>query len=141
MQQLGVDNPGVLTYLPDQFPPNTLAVNEARPEDESSEPRRAFSVAEVRADILQMATERAGELGADMVATSSASFGDSRGWQCLLMPATELPSELADELRTASSVQRKYNQGYSWVALSTHHCRKIMWCQGRLLKEEAPLTW
>ena len=42
LKQLGVENPGVLTYLPQEFPPSTLAVNEALPGDETIDPSHTF---------------------------------------------------------------------------------------------------
>ena len=46
LKQLHIDNPGVLSYVPDQLLADADLVNEARPEDELAEPERAFSPCE-----------------------------------------------------------------------------------------------
>ena len=43
LQQLKVENPGILTYMPDELLASHGIINEARPEDELAEPPAAFS--------------------------------------------------------------------------------------------------
>ena len=45
LQQLKVENPGILTYLPDELLATHGIINEARPEDEVAEPPAAFEPA------------------------------------------------------------------------------------------------
>ena len=46
LKQLNIENPGVLTYLPDELLAAHHITNEARPEDEMAEPPAAFEPAE-----------------------------------------------------------------------------------------------
>ena len=119
VKELGISNPGVLTYLPDTFPPSTLAVNEALPGDEDIEPARAFEpdLSEVRQTLLETASETLGTLAEDMVPVSTTEVNGTGNWHVMMMPVTELPSELPSELRQATRVTRqKDKRGDNFVA-------------------------
>ena len=125
LKQLKIENPGVLTYLPDKLLAEAELVNEARPEDELSEVPHAFGpvencslLGEARRRIVEEATSRLGELGEELLPVTSHEAGAPAGWSCLMMPAVELPPEpLPDELLGAERVARKTDaRGDSFIA-------------------------
>ena len=61
VQELGIINPGVLSYLPEDLAATSKLPNDARLEDELQEPRRAFSVDDVEG--LPEPREEGGETG------------------------------------------------------------------------------
>ena len=72
LKQLHIENPGVLSYVPDQLLADAELVNEARPEDELAEPERAFGPAQEELGALK---EQSGHQAADINKAFNFSIG------------------------------------------------------------------
>ena len=140
LQELGIENPGMLAYLPVDAESTAVAVNEALQEDEVSEPTRAFDnistlqKTEARAEklhmvrrrILENASKTLGDLGDELIPLPANVAGQKTGtWHVAMMPATELSvPELPDELIGADRVTRVTDaRGDNWVAWFPHRLK------------------
>ena len=125
LKKLKIQNPGVLSYLPEKLLAEADLVNEARVEDELSAVPHAFGatescqlLSEVRRNIIENASCRLDELGGELLPVTSHEAGGQAGWNRLMMPAVEFPPDhLPDELLGADKVTRvRDKRGDSWVA-------------------------
>ena len=116
IQELGIINPGVLSYLLlDKAGVEESVVDEARPEDELSPPERAFQPAEVRTLLMQEASEQLGDMGEFLVPFPSSIWRDG-AFHVMMLPAEEIPTEVPAASRelTASRESRKPEETTSW---------------------------
>ena len=107
LKQLKINNPGVLTYLPDDIlrkapfqMPEVLEVDEDLPEDI---PRAFEGVAEARKAVLRQRDDD--EMMNVCIVSTTALHNGTGPWHPLMMPMQEF-GELPEDERTATSVTR-----------------------------------